>query len=177
MLDPLTMHDFAGDVAAVIEYLGAPATVLGNAFGNRVARCTAGDFPDLVERIILVCAGGQVEPDPELIKSMSQIFDPSLSDAVRLAAARPVRVGSGATCRNSEHAAIPFIEEVNGMEKLIVSLMRFSTAFTLFGVEQMQSVMGTVSGEGDVKQAMDKFRHAIDAMTDRIAEEIDDSKN
>ena len=62
------------------------------------------------------------------------------------------------------------------MEKLIVSLMRFSTAFTLFGVEQMQNMMGTVSGEGDVKQAMDKFRHAVDAMTDRIAQEIDDAK-
>ena len=68
VLDPLTMHDLASDVAAVIEYLGAPATVLGNTFGNRVARCTTGDFPDLVEKLILVSTGGQVEADLEVLK-------------------------------------------------------------------------------------------------------------
>ena len=62
------------------------------------------------------------------------------------------------------------------MEKLIVSMMRFSTAMTLFGMEQMQSVVSTMSGDSDVKGAMDKFRKAIDAMTDRLAEEIDDAK-
>ena len=88
VLDPLTMHDLASDVAAVIEYLGAPATLLGNTFGNRVARCTAGDFPGLVEKLILVSAGGQVAPDPEVLKRWWQMFDPTLSDEVRMAAAR-----------------------------------------------------------------------------------------
>ena len=73
VLNPLTMHDLAGDVAAVIEYLGAPALVLGWAFGNRVARCTASDFPDLVEKLILVCAGGQVEPDPKVYQRLGRV--------------------------------------------------------------------------------------------------------
>lgn len=95
VLNPLTMHDLASDVAAVIEYLGAPATVLGNAFGNRVARCTADDFPDLVEKLILVCAGGQVAPELEVYKRMWQIFEPSLSDEARLDAAHETLFSPG----------------------------------------------------------------------------------
>lgn len=42
----LTLHDYARDVAAVIEQLGSgPAFVLGHAFGQWVARCLAADHP------------------------------------------------------------------------------------------------------------------------------------
>src|SRR5262245_53526961 len=40
----ITLHDFARDVAAVIEgHGGGPAAVAGHAFGNFVARTTAAD--------------------------------------------------------------------------------------------------------------------------------------
>jgi len=65
-LEQLTLHDFAADVAGVIEALdAAPAHLLGRAFGNRVARCVAADHPALVRSVILLAAGGLVEPDPE----------------------------------------------------------------------------------------------------------------
>jgi pimeloyl-ACP methyl ester carboxylesterase len=95
VLNPLTMHDLAGDVAAVIEYLGAPALVLGWAFGNRVARCTASDFPDLVEKLILVCAGGQVEPDPKVYQRLWQSYDRSLTDEVRKSAVQETLFAPG----------------------------------------------------------------------------------
>jgi len=62
-LDGLTLHDYAADVAAVIESLGvAPVDVLGRTGGNRVARCLASDRPDLVKSLILLAAGGLVRP-------------------------------------------------------------------------------------------------------------------
>src|SRR6266702_6470996 len=45
----LTLHDFARDVAAVIDHEGkGPAVIAGHAFGNWVARMTAADYPQLV---------------------------------------------------------------------------------------------------------------------------------
>src|SRR5271154_3864642 len=47
-MEHLTLHDFAADVAAVIEAEGGrPAVVLGHAFGQWIARTLAADRPDL----------------------------------------------------------------------------------------------------------------------------------
>ena len=49
-LGDLTMADLADDVAAVIrERTEGTATLVGHAFGNRVARMTATEHPELVE--------------------------------------------------------------------------------------------------------------------------------
>jgi pimeloyl-ACP methyl ester carboxylesterase len=70
-LKGLTLHDYARDVAAVIDTLKlAPAHVLGKAGGNRIARCLATDRPDLVRSVILVAAGGLVPGDPKAIAMM-----------------------------------------------------------------------------------------------------------
>src|SRR5205809_7067325 len=51
----LTLHDFAGDVAAVIAHAGGgPAVVAGHAFGNWVARMTWTDHPQHVSVVILL---------------------------------------------------------------------------------------------------------------------------
>ena len=61
-LTKLTLHDYATDVAHVIEaYGGQPAHIIGYTFGNRVARCLAVDRPELVRSVILLAAGGQNE--------------------------------------------------------------------------------------------------------------------
>src|SRR5690242_8831709 len=45
----LTLHDFAADIAAVIEHeRKGPAVVVGHAYGHFVARMLATDRPDLV---------------------------------------------------------------------------------------------------------------------------------
>ncbi|MGA9868421.1 MAG: alpha/beta hydrolase, partial [Acetobacteraceae bacterium] len=52
-LKGLTLHDYARDVAAVIEHQRAgPAVVLGHAFGQWVARTLASDRPDLVRGVV-----------------------------------------------------------------------------------------------------------------------------
>src|SRR6267142_706346 len=50
----IDLHDYANDVAAVIEYADAGhAFVVGHAFGNRVARLLATVRPDLVSAVSL----------------------------------------------------------------------------------------------------------------------------
>jgi pimeloyl-ACP methyl ester carboxylesterase len=66
-LEDVTLHDLAADVAGVIEALECgPAHVLGHAFGNRIARCLAADYPTLVRSVILLAAGGLVAPPTPL---------------------------------------------------------------------------------------------------------------
>jgi len=88
-LDGLTLHDLARDVAGVVESLGGgPAALVGNAFGNRLARCVAADRPDLISCVVLVCAGGRVPPESDAFRSMLRINDLSLSEEERIEAAR-----------------------------------------------------------------------------------------
>ena len=59
----LTLHDFAGDVAAVIEHQRAgPAVIAGHAFGNWVARMTAADHPKLVRGVAILAAAAKNYP-------------------------------------------------------------------------------------------------------------------
>lgn len=60
----LTLHDFAADVAAVLdqEQVG-PAVVVGHAWGSQPARMLAADRPDLVRAVVLAAASaGKVPP-------------------------------------------------------------------------------------------------------------------
>lgn len=62
-----TLHDFAHDVESVLkaEQLEVPVAIVGHAFGNRVARAVAANFPDRVDRLVLLSAGGEVPTPPE----------------------------------------------------------------------------------------------------------------
>ena len=85
-LDGLTLHDFAADVAGVIERLGVgPVHVLGQGFGNRVARCLAADRRDLVRSIILMAADGQVEGDAEARSALDRLSGGQRAEGERLA--------------------------------------------------------------------------------------------
>jgi len=88
---PLTgidLHDYAGDVAAVIAHANdGAAFVVGHAFGNRVARMLATDRPELVRAVGLVAANiGKAPSPPQVRAAIRNSADPSLSDAERLAA-------------------------------------------------------------------------------------------
>lgn len=83
-MENLTLHDFARDVAAVIEHENSgPAILAGHAFGHFVAKMTAVDFPKLVRGVILIGAA-QKTPDPEVQKSVAIATDPTLPEAERL---------------------------------------------------------------------------------------------
>ncbi|MDR3531801.1 MAG: alpha/beta hydrolase [Rhodopila sp.] len=85
-MDGLTLHDYARDVAVVIERLtGGSAFVLGHAFGQWVGRCVAADHPGLVRGVILAAAAAK-SADPALRDELAKCVDTSLPDPVRLAA-------------------------------------------------------------------------------------------
>jgi pimeloyl-ACP methyl ester carboxylesterase len=70
-LDGLTLHDLADDVAAVIEGVDeASITIIGHAFGNRIARAVAASRPDLVSTVILLGCSGKVQPNPEIAEAI-----------------------------------------------------------------------------------------------------------
>lgn len=68
-----TLHDFAGDVLAVLqaEHASAPVALVGHAFGNRVARTVASDFPDRVARLVLLSGGGEMPTPHEAGRAVS----------------------------------------------------------------------------------------------------------
>jgi pimeloyl-ACP methyl ester carboxylesterase len=80
----LTLHDFARDVAAVVQHENnGPAILAGHAFGHFVAKMTAVDYPGLVRAVILIGAA-QKQPDPEVQRSVAIATDPSQPEAERL---------------------------------------------------------------------------------------------
>lgn len=62
-----TLHDFSRDVVSVLEAenVKGSAAIIGHAFGNRVARTVATDFPDRVDRLVLLSGGGEVPTPPD----------------------------------------------------------------------------------------------------------------
>jgi hypothetical protein len=62
------------------------------------------------------------------------------------------------------------------MQDLIVSMMRFSAALTLFGLEQIQNSLNVVEGEEDLSKTMERFEKTIDSLTDALVNKIDDKK-
>jgi pimeloyl-ACP methyl ester carboxylesterase len=81
----LTLHDYAGDIAAVItaEHDG-PAIIVGHAFGNWVARMTAVDHPALVRGVVLAAAAAKAYP-PGLSALVGKVGDPALPASERRA--------------------------------------------------------------------------------------------
>jgi pimeloyl-ACP methyl ester carboxylesterase len=80
----LTLHDFARDIAAVIESeKSGPAILAGHAYGHFVAKMTAVDFPKLVRAVVLIGAA-QKNPDPEVQKSVAIATDPAQPESERL---------------------------------------------------------------------------------------------
>jgi pimeloyl-ACP methyl ester carboxylesterase len=85
-MDGLTLHDYASDIAMVIERLAAgPAFVLGHAFGQWIGRCVAADHPHLARGVILAAAAAK-SADPALRDHLAKCIDTTLPDPVRLAA-------------------------------------------------------------------------------------------
>ena len=89
----LTLHDYAADVAAVIEQEGkGPVVVVGHAFGNFVARMLATDRPDLVRGVVLAAASAGKVPAgvhelpiaPKVTEAINKSGDVSLPEADRL---------------------------------------------------------------------------------------------
>ncbi|MEA3156010.1 MAG: hypothetical protein QOK44_3599 [Betaproteobacteria bacterium] len=81
----ITLHDYARDIAAVIEAEGGgPALIAGHAFGNFVARTTAADRPDLVRAVALLGATHVWPVPPAVRESIMKSSDLSLAEDERI---------------------------------------------------------------------------------------------
>jgi pimeloyl-ACP methyl ester carboxylesterase len=89
----LSVHDFAADVAAVVEHENkGPVVVVGHAWGNFAARQLAADRPDLVRGVVVAAASaGKVPPGstekpigPAMRKAIDGAGDMRLPESQRL---------------------------------------------------------------------------------------------
>ena len=62
------------------------------------------------------------------------------------------------------------------MQRLIVSMMRFSTAVTLYGYEQLQSSMELVQGEQELSQALDRLKSVFNSLSDVLLDHMGGEK-
>jgi pimeloyl-ACP methyl ester carboxylesterase len=82
----VTLQTFADDVAGVVKGLNlGPVHVAGNDFGNRVARMFAASHPQMTRSVILLAAGGKIQPQPDAAHALQVIFNPKSSEADILA--------------------------------------------------------------------------------------------
>jgi pimeloyl-ACP methyl ester carboxylesterase len=82
----VSLQTMADDVAGVIQALKlGPVHMAGNDFGNRVARMFAASHPELTRSVILLAAGGKVQPKPAAARALRVIFNPASTDTEVLA--------------------------------------------------------------------------------------------
>jgi pimeloyl-ACP methyl ester carboxylesterase len=102
-LEGVTLRDNARDVVAAIEKVGAaPAIVAGWAYGNRIARMIATEWPELVRGVMLIAAGGKFPPKPEVATALRIVQDQNLPLEKRAETARTVLYGPKSTISATE---------------------------------------------------------------------------
>ena len=80
----------------MVETLGdAPVTLIGQAFGNRIARMTATDRPDLVRTVVLLGCSGKVQPTPEIAEAIRLAQAIDTRPEIRAQAVRSAWFGQG----------------------------------------------------------------------------------
>ena len=83
----MSYHDYAADLMSVLqaEAITAPVVIIGHAYGNRVARTFATNYPDHTGGLILLAAGGEAPTPPEvssaIIKALFGLFPQSTREA------------------------------------------------------------------------------------------------
>lgn len=74
-----SLFDLAADVGVYLSSRTQPVFVLGHAFGNRLARAVASTYPDRVEGVILIAAGGLKPIDAKAVDALLNCFSDDLS--------------------------------------------------------------------------------------------------
>jgi hypothetical protein len=62
------------------------------------------------------------------------------------------------------------------MQNLIVSMIRFSTAMSLYGLEQLQAAMNLSQGGQDMFKLVDKIEGTLNSMTEALSDRMDGRK-
>ena len=81
----LTYHTYAEDLLAVLDAEGAGdrVHVLGHAYGNRIARTFASDYPERTRSVVLLAAGGATPTPPEVTAAIGKALVGLLPDGMR----------------------------------------------------------------------------------------------
>jgi len=96
----VTLGTLADDVAGVVRALNLGAVhVAGNDFGNRVARMFAASHPELTRSVILLAAGGKIQPKPDADHALQVIFNPKSTEADVLAVMKYLVANSADSAR------------------------------------------------------------------------------
>ena len=83
----VSYHDYAADLLSVLqaEAISAPVFIIGHAYGNRLARAFASNYPDHTRGLILLAAGGEAATPPEvssaIVKALFGVFPASSREA------------------------------------------------------------------------------------------------
>jgi len=94
--EKLTLHELADDISTIIKAVSKePVTIVGHAFGNRLARVVATDHPELVKRVVLIAAGGSQPIRPEIRQALENCFNDQLPREQRLAAIKAAFFADG----------------------------------------------------------------------------------
>ncbi|SCO22953.1 related to epoxide hydrolase [Fusarium fujikuroi] len=73
-MDKLTMHDFAADVAMVLDHVECgPSVIVGHAWGSQPARMLAVDRPELVRGVVMAAASAGKLPSGSTEKPFSRL--------------------------------------------------------------------------------------------------------
>ncbi len=62
------------------------------------------------------------------------------------------------------------------MSNLIASMARFSTAMTLFGVDQLEKTMNVVGGGAELAKTVEEFESTLNSLTSVLTDKLDDKK-
>lgn len=84
----VTLNDLAADAMAAVPADSGPIVVVGHAFGQRVARIVAAQYPDRVRSVIMIAAGGKAAMLPGAREALRAVFDPELSPDKHMEAVR-----------------------------------------------------------------------------------------
>lgn len=75
-MEELSIHDFAEDVAAVLDHENTgPILVVGHAWGSQPARMLAADRPDLIRGVVMAAASAGKMPPGSTEKPYSRLRD------------------------------------------------------------------------------------------------------
>jgi len=62
------------------------------------------------------------------------------------------------------------------MQGLVVSMLRFSAAVALYGIEQIQTTLDVTQSGQDFFKILDKFEGALDSLTETLVDNLDKGK-
>ena len=168
----ITLHDFARDIAEVIERLGkGHAVIVGHAYGNWVARMTAADQPNLVRGVVIAAAAAK-QYAPELTTAVTNAGNLSLSNEERLAALRFAFFAPGndptvwlhgwhPEIRNSQRAAVAAVRQDEWWSGGTAPLLDLQAELDPFKPEAKRNEMKDEFGERVTVMVIPNASHSL----------------